>query len=698
MSEHQPPGSSPLKISKTRPPNSPKKKVSFSHSETTDVTASSTSQEIMNTPNARNSTSLDSKKPLTAERQLNGKKEHNHTSPRSRRSSLAAQKEIDSLQPLTPDGQRPVWTPGNAELLSQNLETLLRAARYPPESRSAMVPAAQNIVQISNGSLSKRGKKRLRSDNDFDDKYKDNITPSPNKRPATRSTTSAARKPIMNPIQPLPLNHVVQVEPKIDLTKLAPQPLRISYRSHPLEDRSDAWYTEMFRRLFRQTDKFAIHYFGVHGLEAGDFFEPWAVFDVNDEFVTWAEQVAEPDPHLEVGGWDELLRETDQRKWLVMGILMKILKVKIFDIDLFGASKEQAELLHGLSRAFVGREGKISILLFPEIFRFAYIDERIGFGRQALRAETIRTIIGRNAVTENFYPSIVTLTAQISLLLKPLTDYLYGMQPRLGAPLPKIEDQYQALHNLVSTAAYLSLCIKLSPTIFTFNDVSPGTFYDEKDHYSLDNELYTESREEVLKDYQLRRTIWSDRQAEINAEIDGLEKSGKKNTRTYAKAIAALATHEKIQPTYTDRGYRPMSKIGVWPVITRYKPGGDEDDEKGEYSRYLREKDGFRILQLAKGAVVLYYGWYRKDESGRPAPHPDGEKVRLRCWVRGKTEKKGGLGEKGKMVAGLGAAVVGVMMVGGYGMLSDSFPAIQGMHYVEAARFLACEVFRICQT
>ncbi len=76
---------------------------------------------------------------------------------------------------------------------------------------------------------------------------------------------------------------------------------------------------------------------------------------MTDEFVTWAEQVAEPNPHL--GSWDNLLRETGQRKWLIMGILMKIIKVKVFDVDLFGASKEQAELLHGLSRAFVGREG-----------------------------------------------------------------------------------------------------------------------------------------------------------------------------------------------------------------------------------------------------------------------------------------------------------------------------------------------------
>jgi hypothetical protein len=77
--------------------------------------------------------------------------------------------------------------------------------------------------------------------------------------------------------------------------------------------------------------------------------------------------------------------------------------------------------------------------------------------------------------------------------------------------------------------------------------------------------------------------------------------------------------------------------------------------------------------------------------------NPAGERTGLRYWVRGKTEKKG-LGDRGKVVAGLGAAVVGVMMVGGLGMLSDSFPAVQGMDYIEAGRFFACEVLSVCHT
>jgi hypothetical protein len=308
----------------------------------------------------------------------------------------------------------------------------------------------------------------------------------------------------------------------------------------------------------------------------------------------------------------------------------------------------------------------------------------------------VRTIIGRNAVTENFYPSVATLTAQISLLLKPLTDYLYSVPPRLGAPLPKITDQYQALHNLVSTAAYLSLCIRLSPTIFSLNDISPGTPWDDTDHHSLEDGLYSESKEAVLANFTAKRTAWEERRLELNTELKALETTGKIETRAGHTAHALLAAHLATEPKLSGWDYRPMAKIGVWPVITRYKPGGDEDDEKGGCSKYLREKDGFRIWQIGKGAVVVYYGWDGKDAEGRTAPNPRGERKRLRGWIREKREAgRRVLSETGKMVAGLGAAVVGAMMVGGYGMLNDSFPELQNMDYWEAVRFLAYEVLSI---
>jgi len=70
----------------------------------------------------------------------------------------------------------------------------------------------------------------------------------------------------------------------------------------------------------------------------------------------------------------------------------------------------------------------------------------------------------------------------------------------------------------------------------------------------------------------------------------------------------------------------------------------------------------------------------------------------LREWIKEKRERGGKrLSERQKVVAGLGAAVLGIMVVGGYGMLWDTFPMLQGMEYVDAAKFLACEAIGVCQ-
>ena len=301
-------------------------------------------------------------------------------------------------------------------------------------------------------------------------------------------------------------------------------------------------------------------------------------------------------------------------------------------------------------------------------------------------------------MTEKFYEEVAKLTAQIFLLLKPLTDYLYGMQPRLGVPLPTIEGQYQALHNLVSFAAYLSLSMKLSPTIFSFNEVFPGTHYDDKDIYCLELDLYQQSKNAVLSDFRMRFGVWDTRRRALAATLTALEQAGKRDTRKGDRAEEEHARHLQSQPTYSDRDYRAMCKIGVWPVITRYKPGGDEDDEKGECSRHIREKDGFRILQMAKGAAVVYLGWVGKNATGMPEPDPAGERVRLRTWVQQKVDESkrgGGLRPSNKIVAGVGA-VAGIMAVGAWGMLAQNYPNMEGMDYYEMGRFLTCEVFQLC--
>lgn len=73
------------------------------------------------------------------------------------------------------------------------------------------------------------------------------------------------------------------------------------------------------------------------------------------EFYEWADMVAEADPV--VGGWDEMLLNGTSRKWLIAAVLIKIIKIKIFDEGLFGSNKQEKELMFAIERAMFEREG-----------------------------------------------------------------------------------------------------------------------------------------------------------------------------------------------------------------------------------------------------------------------------------------------------------------------------------------------------
>jgi len=135
-------------------------------------------------------------------------------------------------------------------------------------------------------------------------------------------------------------------------------------------------------------------------------------------------------------------------------------------------------------------------------------------------------MLGKRAVTDNFYPYVATLTAQISLLLKPLTDYLYAIPPRKGKTLPEFRDQYQALHNLVSTAAYLSICMRLSHTIFQFNDMRPGAGWSDREMHSLEDLLYAQSQDAIIWDFEDKHDNWEMKRAELEEQVQRLVDAG----------------------------------------------------------------------------------------------------------------------------------------------------------------------------
>src|SRR6266536_3131737 len=107
----------------------------------------------------------------------------------------------------------------------------------------------------------------------------------------------------------------------------------------------------------------------------------------------------------------------------------------------------------------------------------------------------------------------------------------------------------------------------------------------------------------------------------------------------------------------TTQTHRTMTKIGVWTVITRYKPGSDKDDEDDMEGRTkaLVDKDGFRIMEISKSAVVCYYGRVREERR---------RIMRLQDFDERKQKKvgqrEGGLGKYAGMMALAGGAAAWV--------------------------------------
>lgn len=228
-----------------------------------------------------------------------------------------------------------------------------------------------------------------------------------------------------------------------------------------------------------------------------------------------------------------------------------------------------------------------------------------GFSRTDLRAKTVRTIIRERAITEHFHTEVAQLTAKVALLLQPLTHFLYSRPPFDGGSNRTIDDQYQALHNIIALAAYLSICIRLSPTIFYFSSVRPNAEYDPDDQHCVEPEVYIKSKDTVVQEYLDDAIDHQKKTEELQKEINSLNARGKgPNSRAGKKAKAKLDAHTWSRKPL-ERTHAALTKIAVWPSIKRFKPGTQEDD----YAAVpLEHRKGFRIFDISKSAVVSYYG------------------------------------------------------------------------------------------
>jgi hypothetical protein len=208
--------------------------------------------------------------------------------------------------------------------------------------------------------------------------------------------------------------------------------------------------------------------------------------------------------------------------------------------------------------------------------------------------------------------------------------------------------------------------------------------------HCLDTEGFVDSKRTICDDWRQERhniRVWTEKKRDEMESLKspvgvGVGVGGGKGTRRYRKAKEVWEEMNRMlvekngnPPSYT---HRALIKIAVWPVIRRYTPGSAEEDADGDGrggGKPLREKDGFRIFMVGKGAVVAYYGRDVKREE---------EYCGLSEWVGVKERQReislGWL--NGKNVARVLSVVAAAFVVGKAGFHMDQAVGMGGTEIV----------------
>jgi len=135
---------------------------------------------------------------------------------------------------------------------------------------------------------------------------------------------------------------------------------------HPKEDRSDGWFQNLIHDLFLRVASFSYDYFGRdHIFPWGYREDPWAE-KLSPHFIGLASQIARADPRR--GSWALLLVSGQERAYLVMGVISKILDASVFSQLLFGVSDEGAAgtsnraTLEAMDKTMLQQEGGMTRL------------------------------------------------------------------------------------------------------------------------------------------------------------------------------------------------------------------------------------------------------------------------------------------------------------------------------------------------
>jgi hypothetical protein len=119
---------------------------------------------------------------------------------------------------------------------------------------------------------------------------------------------------------------------------------------------TDEWFQSAFEILYRQVMYFVDTFFCQYNdIDSESDLYPWV--EMSSEFVRYSMMVADPDDNL--GDWNRILLRRNERRYLLVGILARVLEAKVFGELLFGVNEAQKKQLEDLETSFDEVEGKL---------------------------------------------------------------------------------------------------------------------------------------------------------------------------------------------------------------------------------------------------------------------------------------------------------------------------------------------------
>lgn len=131
------------------------------------------------------------------------------------------------------------------------------------------------------------------------------------------------------------------------------------------------WYEILWADLMRRVYRWAEKHFenGPAGADVKEGLKErsvkdwapnlWKQVGVSDQFVHYASLVARQDNN-HPAGWDVLLAKGRYRKFLVVGVLVRLLQEQVWDELLFGADGETKKMLEAMDECYIHFDGMFS--------------------------------------------------------------------------------------------------------------------------------------------------------------------------------------------------------------------------------------------------------------------------------------------------------------------------------------------------